>query len=211
MRNTPIIYTPGWIEQPTELFATLWNELPFIRHDKVPRRECYFNDVAVPYTYGTAPFARTYTPAPDWHPAVRSVQKRVEAHLGQRMEVCFLNGYEDGTDQLGWHEDDSPEMDPGRAIAIISLGAEREIWFRPNEAEAMRRVKAAHGNSLTDDDVKRLFLLERTPEKVALCNGSLCIMQPGMQQTHQHRIPKSHVHACGPRISFTFRGYIPVL
>jgi alkylated DNA repair dioxygenase AlkB len=96
-------------------------------------------------------------------------------------DVVFLNGYKDQSDQLGWHADDSPEMDDNRSIAIISLGAEREIWFRKN------------GETLI--------------HKLLLENGSVCLMLPGMQDTHQHRIPKAN-HAVGKRISLTFRGTI---
>ena len=108
-----------------------------------------------------------------------------ELYAGYEFDVCFLNGYENGRDHLGWHADDSPEMDDARPIAIVSLGAEREIWFR---------------------DI-RSYETGINPEKLLLGNGSLCLMQPGMQDTHQHRIPKSPRHDCGPRISFTFRGY----
>jgi len=38
--------------------------------------------------------------------------------------------------------------------------------------------------------------------------GSVFIMHPGMQQTHQHRIPKAG-KVVSPRISLTFRGYLP--
>jgi hypothetical protein len=37
-----------------------------------------------------------------------------------------------------------------------------------------------------------------------LSNGSLFIMEAGMQSTHKHRIPKSD-KICEPRISLTFR------
>lgn len=216
--KTPIIYTPNWIVKPQEMFETLWVELPWVRHAKVPRRECYFNDIPVAYTYGNPNFARTYEPSPNWHPIVRNVQQLVEEHLGERMEVCFLNGYEDGTDQLGYHADDSPEMDDTRSIAIISLGAEREIWFRQNLANSechicSTTVGKTHGELCSAEpgimpesyakECQKLSL-----EKVSLGNGSLCIMKPGMQDTHEHRIPKSHLHNCSPRISFTFRGFV---
>ncbi len=46
-----------------------------------------------------------------------------------------------------------------------------------------------------------------TITKLKLGHGSLCLMQPGMQDTHQHRIPKAGFQ-CGERISLTFRGYV---
>lgn len=74
-------------------------------------------------------------------------------------------------------------MDASRPIAIVSFGVEREIWFRPiNSVNEITKLKLQH--------------------------GSLCVMAPGMQDTHQHRIPKAGFQ-CGERISLTFRGYKP--
>ena len=133
------------------------------------------------YRYGSQDFARDYHPQP-WHPVIRSIQSKVEEYLHTRLEVCFLNGYEHQRDQLGWHADDSPEMDDTRPIAIVTLGAERDIWFAPKEDRS-------------------------NPERVKLGHGSLCVMEAGMQDTHVHRIPKAD-RVVGPRISLTFRGYV---
>lgn len=177
----PVSYVPGFVSAADSAFEALWSELEWERRGSTPRREYYANDIAVPYVYGRGVGVREYLPR-DWHPQMRELQSRIEAHLAARMEVCFLNGYEDGSDHLGWHADDSPEMDDARPIAIVTLGAERDIWFRANE---------------TPGDVARL----------KLAHGSLCVMHAGMQCTHQHRIPKAGF-VCGPRVSLTFRGYV---
>lgn len=178
---TTIIYTPNFIRDPDEDFRLLWIHLHWIHHDKVPRQEYYCNDVDAPYTYGKGAGERTYQVQP-WHPILQRIRDQVQALTGEVYETCFVNGYNDEKDQLGWHADNSPEMDNTRSIAIVSLGAEREIWFRKNGEPA-------------------------AIEKLRLENGSLCLMQPGMQDTHEHRIPKSD-RVCGPRISLTLRGFI---
>jgi alkylated DNA repair dioxygenase AlkB len=124
---------------------------------------------------------REYLPLP-WHPAMLDMKSKLESHTLTSFEVCFLNGYENSKDQLGWHADNSDTMDDARPIAILTLGAEREIWFREN------------GN-------------DETRESLVLGHGSLCLMAAGMQDTHEHRIPKAGFE-CGPRISLTFRGYV---
>ena len=177
----PIAYTRGFVTDPASMFTSLWNELKWERRGSTPRREYYCNDVPVPYTYGRGEFAREYRPS-EWHPAILAVKADVEDVLGAKMEVCFLNGYETSRDQLGWHADDSPTMDPDRPIAIVTLGATREIWFAPN-------------GDMSD------------VTKVALESGSLCVMAAGMQRTHKHRIPRAG-YDCGPRISLTFRGFV---
>lgn len=177
----PIQYIPNAIDYPTQAFNRLWNELEWDRRGSTPRREYYCNDVNVPYTYGSGAGIRTYEPRP-LHPVISQIKADCEFTMETKFEVVFLNGYENSRDHLGWHADDSPEMDDSRPICIVSLGAEREIWFRPqNDA-----------NDVT---------------KLVLQHGSLCIMEAGMQDTYYHRIPKAGFE-CGPRISITLRGYV---
>lgn len=177
----PIVYEKGFIENPNELADILWAELDWERREKIPRYEYYCNEVGTPYSYGVVAYARTYEPK-QFHPVILQIKEKLETFTGTKFEVCFLNGYADQSDHLGWHSDNSPEMDDSRPIAIISLGVEREIWFRE-------------------------IGIGEVAEKVKLENGSLCLMKPGMQDTHQHRIPKASF-MCGKRISLTFRGYV---
>lgn len=186
--NPPITYESEWIRTDIAdmLFLTLWNKLAWVRHDKVPRREYYVNRLGAPYAYGLAEYSRTYESQPE-HPQIRDIWSNVSAKCQMPFETVFLNGYEDGSDHLGWHSDDSPEMDDARPIVIVTLGAEREIWFREKPSSN-----------------------ERSPNvtKLKLQHGSICTMRSGMQDSHQHRIPKGD-REYGPRISLTFRGYVP--
>lgn len=211
--SAPAIYVPEFIQDADYAFKTLRAELAWVRHDKVPRSEYYVNETPSPYTYGDPRFARTYEPQP-WHPILRAHVDQVNAFLESTLDVNFLNMYEDGHDQLGWHADDSPEMDNDQAIVSISLGEEREIWARANEREALRLVDLYvtenEKGEASDERRKELFLMYRKPEVYLLGHGSLFVMKPGMQQTHEHRIPKSSKHVCGPRISETLRHYLEV-
>lgn len=178
---TTLNYVPSFLKEPGAAFNSLWNGLVWERRGSTPRREYYCNDFGVPYTYRSGAGARTYE-ASIWTPEILEVRNKVESAVGAKMEVCFLNGYEDSRDHLGWHSDDSPEMDDARPIVIVTLGAEREIWFCPIGDKT---------------DVTKL----------KLASGSMCVMAAGMQDTHMHRIPKAGFE-CGPRISLTFRGYV---
>jgi alkylated DNA repair dioxygenase AlkB len=178
---TCVNYRPGFVANPNPIFDALWSELDWERRGSTPRREYYCNDVGVPYVYGRGAGVREYLPKAV-HRALAALKGETEAALSTKFEVAFLNGYEDARDSLGWHADDSESMDDNRPIAILTLGAEREIWFCPNTDRT---------------DVTKLVLE----------NGSLCVMAPGMQDTHLHRIPKAGFE-CGPRISITFRGNV---
>lgn len=176
----PISYISGFIGDPDVHARKLWNELDWERRDGAPRFEYYCNEIAVPYSYGRGDGLRTYEPKP-WHPSILEIKTKIETFADCHFEVCFLNGYKNQKDQLGWHADDSPEMDDDRPIAIVSLGVERSIMFRQQDSTS-----------------------EITTLKLG--NGSLCLMQPGMQDTHFHKIPRAGFE-CGERISLTFRGY----
>jgi alkylated DNA repair dioxygenase AlkB len=179
--RAPVTYLSNFIDNPDEVFKTLWAMPDWERRGSTPRRERYSNTHDVPYVYGRGMGVREYLPLP-WHPAMLDMKSKLESHTLTSFEVCFLNGYENSKDQLGWHADNSDTMDDARPIAILTLGAEREIWFREN------------GN-------------DETRESLVLGHGSLCLMAAGMQDTHEHRIPKAGFE-CGPRISLTFRGYV---
>ena len=71
-----------------------------------------------------------------------------------------------------------------RPIVVVSFGAEREIWTKPIGAGPEKI------------------------EKILLGNGSVFVMEAGMQYTHVHKIPK-HSAPCGPRVSLTYRGLKP--
>lgn len=165
----------------------LWASIPWERREDSPRNECWFATDGRSYTYGRGRGIRTYESnikdfdsIPDW---LYSIWTSVELGTGFHFEGCFINGYQDGSDHLGWHDDDGPDLDHKKPIAVVSFGATREIWIRANI------------NSSVAPQI----------DKIKLENGSLFIMNPGMQKTYQHRIPKTG-NICGPRISFTFRG-----
>ena len=150
---------------------------------RATRSEYYVSRLGTQYTYGDGVGAHTYDPQPGTAP-IDDLWGSCEVFAGDvKFDVVFLNHYLDGKDHLGWHSDDSDEMDDARPIAIVSFGATREIFFRDNANQNIT--------------------------KVTMRDGDLIIMPPGMQDTHKHKIPKSGVHKCGPRISLTFRGIDP--
>lgn len=179
----PVTYHSKFVAEPDAAFTALRDGLEWERRGDAPRCEYYCNDIAKPYVYGRDRGRRLYEPRP-YHPSIMEIRKALETLTGATFEVCFLNRYLNQSDHLGWHADDSPEMDDARPIGIVSLGVEREIWFAPKgKTSEVTKVKLEH--------------------------GSLCVMSPGMQDLWMHRIPKASFQ-CGERISLTFRGYVDV-
>lgn len=166
-----------------ELMGSNWNGITWERRSDAPRYEFWTNTYGRPYTYGNGAGTRTYEsqPCPRYVDYVRS---RLAAAGYGVFEGCFLNGYADSRDSLGWHSDDDPGIDHSRPIAVVSLGEARMIEYKPIDAP---------------NSAKKGYILE---------HGSLFLMKAGMQHTHVHRIPKASFIA-KPRISMTYRGLLP--
>lgn len=165
------------------MFAHLLHELDWLKVTEA-RQEYFMSDAPRSYTYGKPPNDREYHSNP-YSQYVLELLWKLNEDLESEFNVCFLNRYDTQKHQLGWHADDSPSMDASHPIAVVSLGAEREIWWR------LQRDKG-----VTPPQQRQL-----------LANGSLFVMPAGFQGLYHHRIPKAD-REVGTRISLTFRRYI---
>ena len=139
----------------------------------IPRQQAWFGDEGTTYEYsGKTMLAKGWTKPLYW------LKQRIEAQTGFEFNSTLLNLYLDGEDKMGWHADDEPELGIDPAVAIVSLGEERDIQFRQG--------KKGPTTSLN------------------LQSGSLLVMSPGMQRQFQHQIP-SRKNVQGERFSLTFR------
>lgn len=185
--SAPVAFFPDFLDEQEAAvaFVLLRDQLDWVRRDGAPRSEYWTNTFDRPYTYGRDAGRRTYAAQPA-HRQIDAVRAQIERETGHFLEGCFLNLYHDGSDSLGWHADDDPGIDHDRPILVLTLGAGRDIAFKP-------QISGAH------------------PQTLHLDPGSLLVMQAGMQHTHLHAIPKIKVdpHLTGARISLTFRGLRP--
>lgn len=178
-------YIPSYTSTPG--ITRLMQEVTWLQRVEA-RSEAFMSDVVRSYTYGAGRGERTYTSGP-FEAGVDEVMGRLNLDLAQlgygSMNVCFLNRYDGRNQQLGWHADDHPGTDHTRPIVVLSFGQAREIWWRTNGQTG--EVPASQRRLLED--------------------GSMFIMPPGFQSTHQHRIPKGDREmAC--RVSLTFRAFL---
>lgn len=191
------IYEANFIDKYCDTFATdsglsncsklfIFSELMDLEWLKVTeaRKEYFMAHNTLSYTYGLGKAARTYVSKP-FSKSVSMIMSKLNEVYNCNYNVCFLNRYDNAKMQLGWHADDSAEMNKKHDIAVVSFGVEREIWWK-------------------EKDLKGTIPPEN---KQLLANGSLFIMPAGFQDSYFHRIPKSDKE-CGIRISLTFRNYI---
>lgn len=165
-----------------QAFEYINGQVEWVQRGNTPRREAFYCKYETDYFYGNVEYGRSYSANTNIPHYLSKIWDWLENETGIQYEACFLNKYEHAREHLGWHADDSDSIDDTRPIPVISFGAERELWFRSNAESSVI-------------------------EKVYLENGSVCTMLPGMQDTHQHRIPKAG-REVGTRISLTFRGLV---
>ena len=198
------LYTAKYHEDPEAMLAALM-PLDWLKVREA-RMEYFMSDVLRSYSYGKDQHAKAYESKP-FTPEVQAVLDKLNApqpvphcpmcfgsgrhEIGEcscvtacDYNVCFLNRYDDHWNQLGWHSDDSPTMDTEHPIAVVSFGAEREIWWR-------------------EIGFKGTIPKE---QRQLLKSGSLFVMPAHFQEHYQHRIPKND-RACSVRVSLTFRRY----
>ncbi|GAA2327435.1 MULTISPECIES: alpha-ketoglutarate-dependent dioxygenase AlkB [Streptomyces] len=165
---------PGWLRGADDLFARLVTEVPW----KAERRHMYEQVVDVPRLLA---FYGAEDPLP--HPVLAEARQALSAHyateLGEPFTTAGLCYYRDGRDSVAWHGD---RIGRGRTedtmVAILSVGAPRDLLLRPRGGgKAVRRP---------------------------LGHGDLLVMGGSCQRTWEHAIPKSS-RATGPRISVQFR------
>jgi hypothetical protein len=148
---------------------------------------------------------------------LRVVMDDLNDVLGSQFNAIFLNKYDDEKQHLGWHADDFEGMRQDQPIAVVSFGAEREIWLKDKRGFICEACKG----SLIKQNGAPCYICEepgwvKTPpnarqpidQRVLLKNRSLFVMPVGYQDQYLHRIPK-HDRPCGWRISLTFRSFYP--
>ncbi|MFC8228977.1 alpha-ketoglutarate-dependent dioxygenase AlkB [Streptomyces sp. NPDC057287] len=165
---------PGWLSGADELFAELAAGVPW----RAERRQMYDRTVDVPrllsfYRAGDA------LPSPVLDEARDAVSSHYADELGEPFTTAGLCYYRDGRDSVAWHGDlNGRSSYEDTMVAILSLGAPRDLLLRPCRG---------------GDTVRR-----------PLGHGDLIVMGGSCQRTWQHAVPKT-ARARGPRISVQYR------
>jgi alkylated DNA repair dioxygenase AlkB len=177
---------PTFLDDPDRVFAALLHNLPWEDHHITlfgkqvlePRQSVWCHIDGTPYRY-----SRSERRAQPFTPLLLDVMARCETTSQATFNSVLANLYRDGSDSMGWHADDEPELGREPVIASVSVGAERRFDFRHRDS----------GETVS----------------VVLPHGSLLVMSGQSQHRWVHRIARTQ-KATSPRLNLTFRLTLPV-
>jgi alkylated DNA repair dioxygenase AlkB len=176
-------YVPGWVPsaEADGLLTALRDELRWEQREIVlfGRPVLQPRLIAWAGTLGYRYSGQTLEPrAPT--PAIAALMTRVADHARVPFNHVLVNRYRSGSDSIGLHADDEPELGRDPVVATLSLGVTRRFVLKP------RRATAGSSRSL---EVR---------------HGSLLVMGGTCQRHYVHGLPRQAGER-GERISLTFR------
>lgn len=191
-QNAELDFYPNFIDRKLrqvlfdQLYASLaWQQDEIVVYGKsvaIPRLQAWYGDNQLAYQYSGLTMI-----AKPWTSTLLTLKQEIEQHTGYRFNSMLANLYRDGSDTVGWHSDDEPELGSEPVIASLSVGAEREFQLK-------RRYKDKHSKE------------KQINEKISinLTSGSLLVMAGSTQKYWQHCIPRTKKPKAA-RINLTFR------
>ena len=138
------------------------------------RREMYGRELDVPRLLASYRIADASLPEP-----LRKATAAVAAAVDAPFDSIGLNLYRDQHDSVAPHNDHLYEIAEGQPIALLSLGATRQMVIRAKQPP------------------RRVLRIDLEP-------GSLLVMSYATQLHYDHGVPKQR-EPVGPRISLAFR------
>lgn len=169
MHPPAIDVVPGFVPNPQFLFDGLMASVQWESNMRARKTASF----GAPYNYAQMTYPATAMPA-----ELDALCARIEIRLGFRPNNCLLNHYPDGNASIGFHSDETEQLEAGTGVAIVSLGWPRSIAYRHKQQR----------------DIEFTYPLE---------SGSLLYMSDAVQEIWLHAIPKQA--EAGERISLTFR------
>lgn len=160
-----LIETVQWSQDKIQIYG---------KQHLVPRLSAWYADAGKSYRYSGLEMRGL-----PLLPVLKKIKQEVEQVSGVAFNSVLANRYRNGSDSVGWHADDEPELGPEPVIASISFGEQRHFQLKHR----------------TDKNLKQSFILP---------HGSLLIMRGRTQEKWLHQIPKS-AKPLQERINLTFR------
>ncbi len=172
----------GLLEKLTESLAWRSETISmFGRTMLQPRLIAFYADSGLEYRYSR----KTYTGLV-WTPLLSSLRQMGERIAQSPLNSVLANLYRDGSDSMGMHADDEPELGTEPVIVSMSFGATRRFVMKHR----------------TRKDLPAL--------EIPLEDSSILIMRGATQHHWVHGI-KKETRPVGPRVNLTFRRIVASL
>lgn len=181
--NAEISYIPGFVNAATandylQLFLkTLDWQQHYIRiFGKTipqPRLTALYAENEKTYSYSNLQLTPT-----TFTPKLQTLQVLLSGYTGIHFTHCLANLYRDGSDSMGWHADDEPELGKNPVIASLSFGGKRNFQLKHKSRDMKYQLELEH--------------------------GSLLLMAGTTQEYWKHQLPKTS-KPVPPRVNLTFR------
>ncbi|KAJ0180254.1 hypothetical protein K1T71_003658 [Dendrolimus kikuchii] len=104
----------------------------------LPRLQVAYGDPVITYTY-----SNITVPALPWPAPVFALRDFLFKLKGVKYDFVLVNKYRNGSDHMGEHRDNEPDLDPSYPIASISLGQERPFILKHKDARKPGKYKKA--------------------------------------------------------------------
>ena len=151
---------------------------------KIPRQQQAYGDTGLTYS-----FSGVTVKAVEWIPVLKALKRIVERLCQCEFNFVLVNRYKNGSQYMGYHQDNEKDLDETSPIASLSFGQSRDFLFKHVSSK---------GGHLKKEPIPNVKLL--------LEHGSLLIMDPPTNQFWYHSLPKRSTTKClNPRINLTFR------
>jgi alkylated DNA repair dioxygenase AlkB len=134
---------------------------------------------SLPYRYSGQTLEPRAAPA-----VLERLWRRVDEVTDHQFNHVLVNRYRDGSDSMGWHSDDEPELGPDPPVASLSLGETRRFVLQARRGRSRAR-------------------------SLDLTSGSLLFRGGPCQHRYRHAVPKQR-SIQGERINLTFRRILRV-
>lgn len=172
---------PDYLKMDNHLFEEIWELHPEEKSKikifgKIVTCPRYSQNYGADYKFS----GKFHEGLPIDHFYMKKIMEFVKKDSGIEYNQLLINWYADGTDYIGLHSDDEPQIVKDSNIYSFSFGQEREFV-----------IKAKHG------DFKKVFIMK---------HNTVIIMGGKMQQYYKHTVPKRTVKTVsGKRINITVR------
>src|SRR5262249_32914342 len=124
-----LFYHPHFLtpDEADALFAVLrtrtpWNQEVGQFGHPFPRLTAYHADAGVTYRYSGVEHQ-----AAAWPDYLIDLRRRIEEAAGAPFNSLLLNCYRDGSDSIGYHADNEPELGCNPIVPSLSLGGTRRF------------------------------------------------------------------------------------